>query len=89
MLIFFYRKGFEASLVKVPRPFGVIMCVPPHRMGMGKPPKEIGDLSFGFWLNDEMPMIRHHGVSENGQSDSLVCQFQDSLKCLIVFSLFK
>jgi hypothetical protein len=30
-------------------------------MGMGKPLKEIGDLSFGFWLNDVSWIVREIG----------------------------
>ena len=44
MFVFFDGEGFEASLIQVPRSFGVMVCVPAHGVRVGEPAEEASHL---------------------------------------------
>ena len=65
MLVFFDREGFESSLVVMPRTLRMVVGMPTHRMRVGHPPKEFGNLSVSFGVHNKMPVIGHHATTEN------------------------
>ena len=65
------------------------MGVPPHRMRVRQPPEKIGELRIRLRTDDEVPVIRHHGVRENRQGLSLERLFQNAIEGFIVFLLLK
>ena len=62
----FDRKCLEATLVKVTAPLGMVMSVPPHRVSVRHPAKELSNLRIGLRLNHEMPMIRQYAYIGSG-----------------------
>ncbi len=89
MFIFFDGKSLKPALIKVSGSFGTMMCVPTHRVRMSQPAKKLGNLSVGFWADNEVPMIWHHDIRENRKRNAIESQAEHSLKCLVVFFFFK
>ena len=76
MLIFFDWKRLEASLVQMTGALCVVVCMPTHRVGVCQPAKKFDNLSVGFGLDDEMPMVRHHAIADDLPRRSQHLNFQ-------------
>ncbi len=63
ILVIFNRESPEATLIKMPRTFGLVMSMPTHRVR--KPSEEIRQLVLSFRANHELPVIRHHAICVN------------------------
>jgi len=60
-------KRLEPSLVQMPRAFGVVVSVPPHRVGVRQPPEEIRQLRIGLGPHHKVPVVGHDRIREDRQ----------------------
>ncbi len=60
-------EGFEAALVEVAVADGAVGDAPAHGVGVGEPAEEVGDLGVGGGADDEVPVVGHEGVGEDGE----------------------
>ena len=69
----------------------VVMTVPTLSMGDGQPTEEFGHLPVvsPFRPDDHVPVVGHHGITENSQRFPRVRLVQDSLERHVVFVLLK
>ena len=88
MFVFFDGEGFEASLIQVPRSFGVMVCVPAHGVRVGEPAEEASPDALS-WADDEMPMAGHPAVGKNRQFLSLKRFSDHTLESVVIFRLFQ
>ena len=85
VLVFLDGKGLEPTLIEMAGPLRVMMGVPTHRMGVGQPPKESGNLMLRFRANNEMPVIGHHAIRKDWQFLSLERFNDNPFERIIVF----
>ncbi|QDV51343.1 hypothetical protein Enr17x_33990 [Gimesia fumaroli] len=64
VLVILNRKRFESSLVNVTGAGALAMGVPALGVGEREPACEAGELTVFTEMNDQMPMVRHHSITE-------------------------
>jgi hypothetical protein len=89
MIVFFDRKRFESALVKMPCPFGMMVSVPAHCVGISEPAKESRDLVLGLRPNHKVPVVRHHAVGKDWQPFPSKCLGYHPIERVIVLGFFK
>ena len=68
MLIFRNGKRLESSLVEVAGSLGVVMGVPAHGVRVRQPAEEVRELRVGLGPYEQVPVIWHDRVREDGQA---------------------
>ena len=89
VLVPFNRECLKATLIQMPRSFGVVVSMPTHRMRVCQPAEEFGELRVGLRLYYEMPMIGHDNIRINGKRNTAIRQSKYAVKGFIVTFLFK
>ena len=89
VLVILHGEGLEAALIKMARPDGVVMCVPPLRVSQRQPAHELGQIAVASRPQDQVPMIRHQTIRENPHVHPGQSFFQDALERRVVFRLLK
>jgi len=84
IVVAFDGKAFEAALVKMAIPDGVVRHPPAHGVGMGEAAEEIGQFAFLLGPDDEMPVRGHDAVGEKRKGAAFVSFEDDSLEGVVV-----
>lgn len=88
-LVLLHRERLEPPLVEMPTADGFVMGVPAHRVRQRQPVEEFTGLLIGFRPNHELPVVGHHHVAQNPDSDALPSLQQRLLKGLVVVILLE
>ena len=89
MVVLLDRKRLEASLIEMPRTLRSIVGVPAHRVRVGQPTKEIGQLPVRHRADDKVPMIGHHTVRKNRQRMASEGFLQNPFEGFVVLRLLQ
>lgn len=89
VLILLNGKRLEPSLVEVAGSLGAVMGVPPHGVRVSQPAEEVRELRVGLGPYDEVPVIWHDRVREDGQPLAGDRFFQNLFEGLVVFGFLE
>jgi hypothetical protein len=84
MLIVLYCKCLEPTLVEVAIAGRVPVRVPALRVRQGQPADESGQVAIVLWGDEQVPVIGHHTISQEGHRMLFLRFTQDTLERLIV-----
>ena len=73
----------------MPGPFGVVVSMPTHDMGVCQPPKEVRELIVIRWANHKMPVVGHQSVAQKWQRKLGVSFDEYPFKLFVVLKFFK
>src|SRR5712671_3101445 len=89
MLVFLDLETFEAALIDMAAPQGMIMGMPAHGMSVREPLREGREFSLLLRPNDKVPMIGHQAIGEQPGRMRLQRLAEHALKGIVVAILLE
>jgi hypothetical protein len=89
MLVFFYLKTLEASLIDMATAKRLVVRMPTHRMRMAQPLGETRKFTFCLRPDNQVPVVGHQTISEKPRWSFFQRFADDTLKRFVITILLK